>query len=68
MSAQVNHAYMARVLIAQARAKRHLPSAHALLLGWAADRRKRHAQAMREAAARPANTTPIQGDLFTGFA
>jgi hypothetical protein len=62
MSSTVNHAYMARVFIAQARAKRHLPGAHALLMDWAADRRRRHSHALRT------NTGPIQGDLFEGFA
>jgi hypothetical protein len=67
MTEQVSHAYMARVFIAQAQAKRHLPSAHALLMKWAADRRQRHAEALRVAAAPPVNTTPVQGDLFEGL-
>jgi hypothetical protein len=63
----VNHAYMARVFLAQARAKRHLPAAHALLMGWAANRRLRHAQAMKDAAQAAIKPTPAQGDLFEGL-
>lgn len=63
----VNHAYMARVFIAQARAKRHLPAAHALLMQWAANRRLRHAQGLKDAAQAAVKPAPIQRDLFEGL-
>lgn len=63
----VNHAYMARVYIGQAQHSRQHPAWHAKLLNWAADRRKKHAEALRLCTATPATTTPIQGDLFEGL-
>ena len=35
----VDNRYMARVFLAQARARRHQPAFHATLLRWAAERR-----------------------------
>ncbi len=64
MSERVGHAYMARVFLAQARAKRHLPGAHAVLMQWAANRRRRYAETLRTP---PVITAPVQGDLFEGL-
>ncbi|WP_162600827.1 hypothetical protein [Paraburkholderia sp. C35] len=55
---------MARVFLAQARAKRHLPGAHAVLMQWAANRRRRYAETLRTP---PVITAPVQGDLFEGL-
>jgi hypothetical protein len=62
---------MARVYLAQAQAVRRFNDGrHERLMRWAADRRRRHAEALHEAAiaaAAQATTTPIQGDLFEGM-
>lgn len=68
---EVNHAYMARAYLAQAaHVRRNTPQHtgwHATLLQWAANRRLRHAEALKEAAIRATIPKPVQGDLFEGL-
>jgi hypothetical protein len=67
--ADVNHAHMARVHLAQAaHVRRKTPQFggwHATLLQWAANSRLRHAEALRAAA--QVKPPPVQGDLFEGL-
>jgi hypothetical protein len=60
MKTRAAHIHIARVYLTQARAFRRHAAFHAVLLGWAADRRRRAAGVPRLTAA------PGQGELFEG--